>query len=96
MKITKRQAEAIWDILITDGGVNGNATYIELDKSFFVGYVTGDNNFEYRFQGKFGFGGKLHAGGPHRPPIVTQYAENETEQSKAEIDAINEKIAALF
>lgn len=92
MKLNEAQAEAIYDLLVEHGATDDPG-----DRRFFVSYVTDRNerwDFEYRFMGQFGFGGKLYEGGP--VPLVDQYREDETPESKAAIAALNERIAEAF
>ncbi len=42
----------VYNILVADGGAN------ERDRPEFVEYCIGEGGSEYRFMGKFGFGGK--------------------------------------
>lgn len=49
---------------------------------------------EWRFQGKLGFGGKLHINA-HRGVYVTAYPEDLTPERQAMIDKANDKLASI-
>ena len=99
--MTKSQAIQIWEILVSHAG----ATDTNSNRMEFV-YSCENNkslSFEYRFQGKLGFGGKLRIGYVYSYFVdqmelmahVTCYKEDETYQILEAIKITNEALKAI-
>jgi len=80
--MTESKANSIYDILVELGGAS------ERDRSSFVFHHTKGDCNEYRFQGKFGFGGKFWS----RYLDVNYYSENQTDELDELQQTINDKI----
>jgi hypothetical protein len=82
--LTETEANKVWDILVEHAGAS------ESERDGFVAYLASDVHYghEYRFQGIFGFGGKLHY---YRgsPPYVDSYPEDFTETRRIAAAKIN-------
>lgn len=95
IKITKKQADAIFDILVKHAGATDNAN----DRFAFILHVADDQRpcQEYRFMGKLGWGGKFRNNGNHdNIPYVDCYREHETPEILAAIKTTNETLKNLF
>lgn len=84
----------IYDVLVKYAGARDD----EYDKNAFVHCALDwdyNFNFEYRFQGKLGFGGKVWL--PlHEDPRISCYHEDETPERKKMVAKTNEELARLL
>ena len=83
---TKEQLNLIWDILVDAGARE------DYRSDFIQAHSEGGDCKEYRFQGKFGFGGKFRSG----KISIDYYRENETDELDKLKDEINDKLINLF
>jgi len=85
--------EKVYDILVECAGARDDA----YDKMTFVRSALNwdyEHNFEYRFMGNLGGGGKIRL--PLKgAPYVDCYRENETPERKAMMEETNRKLKAL-
>lgn len=88
-KMTKQMANKIYDILVGLGGASPN----ESDRSNFIYHhvKSKDGCTEYRFGGKFGFGGKYRS----LTNSVDCYSEDENPYRIELIDKINQELKTL-
>lgn len=90
MKLTKEQANKVWDLLVRDCGAH------EPNRGSFVEYLTEDNSgHEYRFRGIFGHGGKLRLR-PYHGLTADYYRESETPEKDIKMRALNTKLQMLW
>jgi len=82
MKLTKEQLEKLYEILINYAGAS------ESGRDMFIHAHTKSDCKEYRFQGKFGFGGKFWS---HYLDI-NYYSENTTKELDRLQEIVNDKI----
>ncbi len=75
---TRNFFNAVFDILVMDGGAN------ERDRDEFVSYCL-ESGSEYRFMGKFGFGGK-YRGATNQIDYYSETATPELDALQAEIN----------
>lgn len=69
----------------------------ERDAYGFTKYVTTTRDFEWRFCGALGFGGKLRQNSNRDgTPYVDCYREHETPERQAMIDEANKRLVDLF
>jgi len=86
----KEKYEKIYDVLIELGGANPR------DKEQFVQYLlySKDESFtEFRFMGKFGFGGKFYGGDRN---YINYYTEDNTPEREVLKDRINDIIEEIL
>lgn len=81
-KLNKEQLNKIYDILVKDAGA------VESERDMFIHVHTKSDCDEYRFQGKFGFGGKFWS----KYLDINYYSEDKTKELDKLRDSINEKI----
>lgn len=97
-QITKEQATSARQILVEECGYRTEDRYcsfIEAVSSKIEKWSGGCR--EFRFCGELGFGGKFRNNGNHNDtPYVDCYAEHETPQRLAMIEAANKRLDALF
>ena len=84
MKLSKEQSNRVYDILVADAGAP------ESERNMFVhAHTDSESEFnEYRFQGKFGFGGKFWS----HYLDVNYYSEDNTKELDALQEIVNDKI----
>jgi hypothetical protein len=89
MKLTKAQANAVWDILV-HYGANENK------RESFVSYLTQDatGGHEFRFGGIFGMGGKLRLRAWHGL-TADYYYEDETPSLNMKMRSLNTELSRL-
>jgi len=81
--MTDSQKAAIWDILTEYGAT-------EINRESFMQHFPCS---EFRFQGVFGFGGKIRS--QNKTISVTCYPEDATAERKEKLTQINQRLAAI-
>ena len=91
MKLSKKIANLIYDILVQECGVlEGKDNY---NRECFVSHQTTEEVIEWRFCGKLGFGGKFWRNGGKM--YVNCYREDETPERLKMIEAANKRLEDL-
>ena len=93
--LTVAEAEAIWDILTTEGGATSDHGFVHHQSTNF--------ETEWRFMGHFGMGGKFRRNTGHRPDgtwgeiwYVDYYPEDRTAERDAIAKRINDLLRGLL
>lgn len=86
--MTENQANKIYDLLVLMGGANESEREMFIHHHCKGKYLTN----EFRFRGKFGFGGKYR----RLTNKVTYYREDETPNLAALAKEINTKLAKII
>ena len=87
MILTEAQANQVWDILVETCGAHEDM------RSDFLYQAQQTRRLEFRFQGSFGFGGKVYV---EEPPRVSCYPEDETDERNAAVATANNKLNFLW
>jgi len=88
--LTQIEALAVHAVLVSLAGTRDD----EEHRNDFVRAATRDEQVEYRFQGRLGFGGKFHWDG--HEARVGFYREDATALREAIVDCANARLARLF
>lgn len=88
--MTRTQADTVYDLLVKEAGAP------EKDRVYFLAYLVDQEHpmgAEFRFQGRFGFGGKFYAESDRWR--ISCYNEDRTPERVAIIDKVNAELRQL-
>jgi hypothetical protein len=91
MKLTKKEANDVYDILVNPGGASEHMREAFVDAHIHEDKFFGDCCDEWRFQGYLGFGGKYRS----KTNKVDCYSEDENPKRIELVKEINKKLSEV-